>query len=259
MADGLATLGEKLEGQSPPAPPQSWARHILYAVLNALVWAAFIVLGFLWAFGQDGLPVGIAAIGLLVLWVVVAFWGNRNPRAGPSQQHFLLAGDRQQFMSGLRLDAKTCVFDGNNIYHFGLSQDAGADALRLIAAQLRTEGYRVVCFFDANIHYTLIAHGHLSPDQRHTIGAVMQVFGLAKDEIYIVPSGVQADRYILSTLKHLPVSFAVTNDQFRDYAKVYPSVMRGDQWRKGVTTTGAELRLHKFQFKEPVRMPAPRG
>ena len=58
----------------------------------------------------------------------------------------------------------------------------------------------------------------------------------------------------MSTLRHLPISFAVSNDQFRDYAKSYKSVMQGDQWRKGVSVKGAELKLHKFRFQTPVRV-----
>ena len=69
----------------------------------------------------------------------------------------------------------------------------------------------------------------------------------------MVPSGVQADKYVLSSLKHLPISFAVTNDQFRDYAKTYASVMKGDQWRKGIKVSGNEIKLHKFRFQAPVR------
>jgi hypothetical protein len=52
------------------------------------------------------------------------------------------------------------------------------------------------------------------------------------------------------------VSFVVTNDQFRDYAKIYGDVMKGDQWRKGISVVGCEIKLHKFRFQSPVRLPA---
>jgi len=88
----------------------------------------------------------------------------------------------------------------------------------------------------------------------HTTYALGQVFGLEYSEIYVVPSGVQADRYVLSTLKHMPTSFAVTNDRFRDYGKVYADVMATNDWRKGVEVTGNELRLQHFRFQTPIRL-----
>ncbi|MEB8330815.1 hypothetical protein OO009_15790, partial [Flavobacteriaceae bacterium KMM 6897] len=104
----------------------------------------------------------------------------------------------------------------------------GVDAqpLGAIANQLREEGYRVVCFFDANIYYTLHEHGAFPAEERHSPALLEDIFGLHRNEIYVVPSGVQADKYILESLKHLPASFAVTNDQFRDYAKDYAKVMK---------------------------------
>jgi hypothetical protein len=53
-------------------------------------------------------------------------------------------------------------------------------------------------------------------------------------------------------LKHLPVSFAVTNDQFRDYAKAYPTVMKGNQWRKGVAITNTEIKVLQHRFQTPI-------
>jgi hypothetical protein len=124
----------------------------------------------------------------------------------------------------------------------------------LIANQLRVEGYRIVCFFDANIFYTLGEHGAFSSNQHHSVEMLEDIFGLMADEIYVVPSGVQADKYVLDSLKHLPISFAVTNDQFRDYAKNYPTVMKGNQWRKGVVISKNEIKLLQHQFQSPVRL-----
>lgn len=57
---------------------------------------------------------------------------------------------------------------------------------------------------------------------------------------------------MLDSLKHLLVSFAVTNDQFLDYAKTYAKVMKGDQWRKGLTISSNEIKLFKHKFQRPV-------
>jgi hypothetical protein len=80
------------------------------------------------------------------------------------------------------------------------------------------------------------------------------IFGLMADEIYVVPSGVQADKYVLESLKNLPISFVVTNDQFRDYAKKYPTVMKDNQWRKGVVISDNEVRLLQHRLQDPIRL-----
>jgi hypothetical protein len=74
-------------------------------------------------------------------------------------------------------------------------------------------------------------------------------------KFYVVPGGVQADQYILDSLKFLPVSFAITNDRFRDYADRYPSVMADNQWRKGVVFSNGEIHLHQHKFQKPVLLP----
>jgi hypothetical protein len=259
--DMSVTLGEHLANRAAGHPEPSrlnWQRLSVYAVANGAVWVGFILLG--WAFFTTGGSafIGAGLIGLAVIWAALAIWGTPQRgqfRSRPSP-HFLLAHDHQGFMGALRLDAKTVVFDGSNIFHFGVQNGLGASGLRLTVHQLRAEGYRIVCFFDANIFYTLIETGGMAAGQRHDLRLLLQIFGLNADEVYIVPSKVQADKYVLSALKHLPVSFAVTNDQFRDYAKIYGDVMKGDQWRKGISVVGCEIKLHKFRFQSPVRLPA---
>jgi hypothetical protein len=167
--------------------------------------------------------------------------------------HSLLANDKQGFMKNMRLDAKTAVFDGSNVYHFGNDHGLDAQPLGMLAHRLRDEGYRIVCFFDANIYHRLHEHGAFPKSTNHSVKVLNDIFGLAPNEIYIVPSGVQADVYILNTLKHLPISFAVTNDQFRDYAAKYPDVMKG-QWRKGVNIQKGEIRLSQHKLKVPIRI-----
>ena len=185
----------------------------------------------------------ILLLALTVFWwsVVRSIRGNTKTRG--NRHHFLLANDRQGFMQGLRLDEKTAVFDGSNIYHLGHDSKLYAQPLGEIVDLLRSQGYRIVCFFDANIFHTLSEHGAFQSGTRHSLAMLEDIFGLEEDEIYVVPSGVQADRYILECLKHLPISFAVTNDRYRDYASQYPIVMNDKFWRKGVVVSGNEVRL----------------
>ena len=171
----------------------------------------------------------------------------------PRKVHSLLATDRQGFMAAMRLDEKTAVFDGSNVYHFGNDHGLDAQPLGMLAHRLRDEGYRIVCFFDANIYHRLHEHGAFPKGTRHSVVLLHDIFGLAPKETYVVPSGVQADLYILNTLKHLPISFAVTNDRFRDYAKQFPDVMKG-QWRKGMQISNGELKLLQHKLAVPIRI-----
>lgn len=250
------TLGEALAPRK--ARQKRRLGGVAYGVANAALLTSMSVIALWWLGGHpqaDG-RAALVLLGLLALWAIGAWiWSPKAKAAGHgAKPHFLLAGDRQGFMAGLPLDAKTVVFDGSNIYHFGLANDLSSLPVRLLAQHLRAEGYRVICYFDANIFYTLIENGALVDGQPHALHVLTDFFQLKPDEVYVVPSGVQADKYVLSTLRHMPVSFAVTNDQFRDYAKLYRSVMKGDQWRKGVYISGNEIKLRQFRFQQPIRL-----
>jgi hypothetical protein len=265
-----------------PSKIREWAREMLFAglaMILLLITAGIPLWWFMIGYALDGAFVLIAMSVPLVLWVFVERarnaaraasynpgWSTPEPipkrksglfswmRSQPvAKPHSLLANDKQGFMKNMRLDAKTAIFDGSNIYHFGNDRGLDAQPLGMLALRLRDEGYRIVCFFDANIYHRLHEHGAFSKNTRHSVDVLNDVFGLAANEVYVVPSGVQADRYILNTLKHLPISFAVTNDQFRDYAKEYPDVMKG-QWRKGVVISNGELRLKQHKLQTPIKM-----
>ncbi|HCP81023.1 MAG TPA: hypothetical protein DIT67_05325 [Octadecabacter sp.] len=262
MADLPKTLREKLTVDSPQMSIEkdSWTAHVWYLLANALVLTGLTVLPLVWAQNQSlGSWLGPAFLGLIALWAFIAWIGprpskRRSETVTSASEHFLLSHDRHGFMGALDLDAKTVLFDGSNLYHFGVDHGLGAQPVRLIAQQLRSEGYRIVCFFDANIFYTLIENGAYPAGYHHELNTLLEIFGLKADETYIVPSGVQADKYIMSSLKHLPKSFAVSNDQFRDYAKTYGDQMQGSLWRKGVSIKGNEIRLKQHRFKQPLRV-----
>ncbi len=257
------TLGDILtpiELKKPTFNFGTWLRNTLYTVLNFFLLTVISALLLWWFFMLPDMGWNIILIILIVL-IVVWLFVNRGLRATKSHKketqpkiHSLLANDRQGFMRDLRLDAKTVILDGSNIYHFGHDNELDAQPLGMIAHQLRIEGYRIVCFFDANIFYTLKEHGAFPGDQQHSMAMLEDIFGLKADEIYVVPSGVQADIYVLNSLKYLPISFAVTNDQFRDYAKKYPTVMKGNQWRKGVVISKNEIKILQHRLQNPIRL-----
>ena len=264
------TLGDKFapktadkpQAPKPPSKIRRVLRNALFGMLNMALLSAIAALPLWWLMtGSDmRMNVMLMLLGILfVLWFLTN--RARNKIDDPAQNltlskpritNSLLVNDRQGFMRYLRLDAKTAIFDGSNIYHFGRENELDAQPLGMLAYQLRAEGYRIVCFFDANIFYTLNEHDAFPKDRQHSLDLLQDIFGLKKNEIYVVPSGTQADKYVLDSLKHLPISFAVTNDRFRDYAKQYPTVMKGNQWRKGVEIRGNEIRLFQHKLQQPI-------
>lgn len=256
------TLGEGEVLTSNDAPHQgsrglgTWGWGAGIVIGRVVVMTAMSFLTIWWAFVSPPVSPWILTgvlMGLAVFWLLL----NRTTTTARARhlrglQHALLADDHQGFMAGLALDRKTVIVDGSNIYHFGHDNGFGVRPLRLLASQLRDEGYRVVCFFDANIHYTLRKHKAVPRRVKHSIIELSELFGLRHDEIFVVRSGVQADTYILECLTYLPVSFALTNDRYRDYENRFPSVMRSTHWRKGVITVGNELKLRDYSFKSPV-------
>ncbi|MGI9368986.1 MAG: NYN domain-containing protein [Ruegeria sp.] len=243
MASKPATLGEVISRNYVPKSgfgTKEWFWKSLLRLLSFVLLACIAALS-LWCVlvwpDVKAEPAVVLLPALFFLWYFVYRKVRRNKR------HFLFANDRQGFMRGLRLDKKTVVIDGSNIYHFGHDNGLDAQPLGEIAHLLRSQGYRIVCFFDANIFYTLGEHGAFRRGTRHSVAMIERIFGLEENEIYIVPSGVQADQYILECLKFMPISFAVTNDRYRDYASQYPTVVKDNLWRKGVTITGGETKL----------------
>lgn len=231
------TLGDKLKIQS-GGQPASFSQFLLSAIIGLLFW---------WIF--ESLPFGIgAALLCLLYFVALSFKRNRA-------NHFLIYADQQNFMKTLKLADKTVIFDGSNIYHFGLENGVGRKALGILIQTLRSDGFRVICFFDANIYFTLRKNGAFQDtSKRFSIAILQDAFGLRETEIYVVPRGIQADRFIVESLSHLPVSFAVTNDRFRDYEAEYDFMVKDKQWRKGITIKEGTLLLYQYNFKQPLLM-----
>lgn len=254
------TLSHMNQDAQRPQSPRRGARAF-YLLAHAVLLTGVTCLPLWWVVSrpEPSVAFGFGTLALVLLWLLTAHknakttWRHR-PSAAPL--HPLLKGDRQGFMRMLRLDTKTVIIDGSNIYHFGQNHGFGAQPLAGVVRQLRAEGYRVVCFFDANIFYRLEEFGAIKSGQRHQPVVLETVFGLRHDEIYVVPSGTDADEYILMSLKHLPVSFALTNDLYRDYAKRFAGVMKGNFWRKGLVLSKDEIRILQHRLQSPIRLSA---
>ena len=214
----------------------------------------------------------LLALGVSVLIAIMVWWALHSPVAGfvalilcrfffgkllsldHQNSHFLIHADQQGFMKSLKLADKTALFDGSNIYHLGLEYGFGAKPLAAVVQGLRTDGYRIVCFFDANIYFTLLENGAFQKTrQRFSVQILQAVFGLEACEIYVVPRAIQADRFIVESLSQLPVSFAVTNDQFRDYGAKYGFLRVDGDWRKGVEIKGGSVILKHYSLKASLR------
>lgn len=232
------TLGDKLIRRS--------KKRVNYTTVLTLSLIAGIVLS--WVFSD--LLLGAYGAVLFALCLTIFFSSS-----GKSKAHFLIATDRHGFMKGLKLSDKTVVIDGSNIYHFGLQNGVGKKALKSLVHALRSEGYRVVCFFDANIYFTLLENSEFQKgSQKFSPIILYSIFGLQDYEVYVVPSGVQADQFVIETLSHLPISFAVTNDRFRDYENDYDFLAKDRSWRKGVQIKNGTLSLYQHSFKNPLVM-----
>lgn len=194
-------------------------------VLRIMLISSFIGILFWWAFSIPLLGIAAAIFCTIFLLLLEIRKRLRN--------NFLISNDKQGFIKALNLSDKTAIFDGSNIYHFGHENGLDAEPLGQLAHQLRAEGYRIVCFFDANIFHTLNKHGAFDSNQRHSVKMLEDIFGLRRDEIYVVPSRVQADLFVVETLSLLPISFAVTNDRFRDYEAKYDFWPKIDHGEKG--------------------------
>lgn len=245
------TLADKL-GLAPAKPRSKFLQNII--VLSIVLLLALGALnGSLFEPAEVVIYAIVAILMYIIFLFVMAGLGRFLPFAGASKQHFLFRYDSQNFMPSLKLAQKTALFDGNNVYHFGIKNGMGSKPLISLVAALRAEGYRIVCFFDANIYYTLRENGDLAKSgQRFSRTALHRIFGLAFDEIYVVPSGVQADRFIVESLSHLPISFAVTNDRFRDFEAEYPVLSNDRLWRKGFKFQNNELLLLSHKFPRPL-------
>lgn len=240
MTDGIktpVTLGDKLKSRKPIALAKFGLVFFVAAIIGLLSW---------WSL-HSALVGALAFILCSMLLGIVLFKNRQNT-------HFLLYADREGFMKSLKLVDKTAIFDGNNIYHLGLDHGVGTRVLKTLAQNLRADGYRIICFFDANIYFRLRDNGEFLRGIPFATQILQTAFDLKAKEIYVVPSRLQADLFIVETLSHLPKSFAVTNDRFRDFEDKYDFLAKDRDWRKGVKIKKGTLHLYQYSFKPPLKV-----
>jgi len=232
------TLGEKLQNQSETRLPELFIVFFVPALWGFAAW---------WL--SQSIVSGIMTLIICAVFLVAILFVKAE------SDHFLILADRNGFMKSLKLADKTVLFDGSNIYHLGLEHLVGTKPLKTLVQRLREDGYRIICFFDANIYFTLRDNSEFQSHRERFSPAILQrLFGLEANEIYVVPSKNQADLYIVETLSHLPKSFAVTNDRYRDYEPRYEFLLKDHGWRKGVKIKKGTLQLYQYSFKPPLEV-----
>ena len=232
------TLGDKLQNQGETRLPELFIVIFVPALWGVAAW---------WL--SQSIVSGVLTLIICALFLIVILFTKEE------KEHFLTLVDRNGFMKSLKLADKTVLFDGSNIYHFGLEHGVGTKALNSLVQRLREDGYRIICFFDANIYFTLRDNGEFQNRRESFSPAILQrLFELNANEIYVVPSRLQADLFIVETLSLLPKSFAVTNDRFRDYAAEFDILAEDPKWRKGVKIQKGVLLLTHYHFKPALKI-----
>lgn len=121
-------------------------------------------------------------------------------------------------------DAHWIVVDGSNVMHWR-DNEPKIETVREVVRHLSELGYTPGVMFDANAGYLLFeAYKH--------DGAMSRQLGLPKDRVMVVPSGVPADRYILTAAREMGAR-VVTNDRFREWAGDHPEVLEPGHLVKG--------------------------
>lgn len=121
------TLGDRLAPVEVKKPRQklvNFALKALFIAVNAVFLTLFVVLGLLFFLSppqgdQDRDTLALIAFLSGLVWILANVGLSALRRPDKPKLHPLLANDRQSFMHELRLDKKTVIFDGSNIYHLG--------------------------------------------------------------------------------------------------------------------------------------------
>ena len=116
------------------------------------------------------------------------------------------------------------VVDGSNVMYWkdGVPR---IETVREVIEHLSMQGFTPGVMFDANA-------GHLVAGKYQHDFAFGRLLNLPEDRVMVVPSGTPADPAILTAAKDLGARI-VTNDRFRDWAKIYPEVHTPNYLIKG--------------------------
>ena len=121
------------------------------------------------------------------------------------------------------------LIDGSNVMHW---QDNTPSLLPLLQTidELRQRGFTPSVVFDANAGYKLMGK-YMHHDD------LARLLTLPHDQVLVVPKGMPADPYLLTTARDLGASI-VSNDRYRDWAEEYPEFSEPQRLIKGGVKDG---------------------
>jgi hypothetical protein len=137
------------------------------------------------------------------------------------------------------------VLDGLNICCWGAQEKAALDLRILLTLCTELAGMKIptLVFFDANTPNLL----HRRPD-----GDAYRAYDILKKHgVFVeVPGGISADEFILLRADR-EGSHVISNDQFRDFSKLYSWVSDGGRLIKGAVA-GAKLTIPQLDIDVPI-------
>jgi hypothetical protein len=148
----------------------------------------------------------------LVLWV-------RRPRRARRRVPRTSTGDNRQAV----------LVDGSNVIYW-LDNTPQLAPLLQVVDDLSRRGLKPGVVFDANVGYKL--NGKFKGERE-----LSRMLSLPRDQILVVPKGMQADPFLLETARGLKARI-VTNDRYRDWADRYPDVATSERLIRGGVRDG---------------------
>ncbi len=155
-------------------------------------------------------------------------------------RHLLWRGSHQE-------SGELIIVDGSNVMYWQ-NNSPGWAPLHDLLHLLDEMGFSPALFFDANAGYLL--SGHYQHDQR-----MAEKLGLSRQQVTVVPKGVQADGMILETARKHGASI-ITNDRYRDWADRFPE-LREEGWLVTGGYQAGELRLDLPLMSRLTSRPSP--
>jgi Zc3h12a-like Ribonuclease NYN domain len=126
-------------------------------------------------------------------------------------------------------DRQAVLIDGSNVIHW-LDNTPQLAPLLQVVHDLSRRGLKPGVVFDANVGYKLTGKFMGERD-------LSRMLSLPRDQILVVPKGMQADPFLLETARDLKARI-VTNDRYRDWVDRYPDVATPDRLVTGTMRDG---------------------
>ena len=146
-------------------------------------------------------------------------------------------------------DINSIVIDGLNVCYWSSNDASSLDIglLLTLCIALADDGLPFLCFFDANTRHALF-----EKEGEKAVNAYVTLTSGALTSYFVeVPGRKQADQFILQKANS-DNGHIISNDQYRDYQKVYTWLKDGSRLLKG-TSADNHLMLPDLHLNRRVR------